>query len=92
MTKTSISRRLLAAVAALLDRDNRFPALARLKRGRAAVMLLTRRPDGTVQLLGVQPHEGSLPSCADLEGTVYQSVACARNAVVSRLRAADQRG
>ena len=66
--------------------DDTFVSIARLHRELSASMHLRRRDDGLLDLVAVEPRQGSLPDCADLAGTLYQTITQARRAVLARLR------
>lgn len=57
----------------------------RLRRGRAAKAQI-ERVDGLVRLHAVLPHEGELPDCSDLAGSLHLDAAGVRRAVLARLR------
>lgn len=57
----------------------------RLRRGRA-VQAQIERVEGGVRLHAVLPHEGQLPDCSDLAGTLHLDAAGVRRSVLARLR------
>lgn len=57
----------------------------RLRRGRAARADIERTADG-VRLHAVLPHEGPLPECSDLAGSLHLDAAGVRRAILARLR------